>query len=33
LNPEIHSIFDFRYEDFQLINYRAHPHIKAEISV
>mgnify|MGYP001027931406 FL=1 len=33
LNPEIHSIFDFQFEDFQLINYQAHPHIKAEISV
>jgi thymidylate synthase len=33
LNPEVHSIFDFRYEDFILENYQAHPHIKAEIAV
>lgn len=33
LNPEIKNIFDFRYEDFQLINYQAHPHIKGDISV
>ena len=33
LNNEIQSIFDFKYSDFDLINYQAHPHIKAEISV
>lgn len=33
LNPKIGSIFDFQYEDFELINYQSHPHIKAEISV
>ncbi len=33
LNPDITSIFDFKYEDFELINYQSHPHIKAEISV
>lgn len=33
LNPEIRSVFDFRYEDFRLENYLAHPHIKGEISV
>jgi thymidylate synthase len=33
LNPNITSIFDFKYEDFELINYQSHPHIKAEISV
>jgi thymidylate synthase len=33
INPEVHSIFDFKYEDFELINYQSHPHIKAEISV
>jgi thymidylate synthase len=33
LNPDIHSIFDFRYEDFTLENYFAQPHIKGEISV
>lgn len=33
LNPDITSIFDFSYEDFNLINYQSHPHIKGEISV
>ncbi len=33
INPEVTSIFDFKYEDFELVNYQSHPHIKAEISV
>lgn len=33
INPDIKSIFDFQYDDFELKNYKAHPHIKAEISV
>ncbi len=33
LKPEIRSVFDFRYEDFRLENYLAHPHIRGEISV
>ena len=33
LNPSVKSIFDFQYEDFELLNYQSHPHIKAEISV
>ncbi|MBN2146101.1 MAG: thymidylate synthase [Anaerolineales bacterium] len=33
LNPTVESIFDFRPEDFELCDYQAHPHIKAEISV
>jgi len=33
LNPDITSIFDFKYEDFELIDYQSHPHIKGEISV
>jgi thymidylate synthase len=33
LNPGVSSIFDFKYEDFELKNYRYHPHIKAEISI
>jgi len=33
LNPEIRSIFDFTYEDFELVNYDPHPHIKGEVSV
>ncbi len=33
LNPERKNIFDFKYEDFQLVGYDPHPHIKAEVSV
>jgi len=33
INPEINDIFDFKFEDFELLNYRSHPHIKAPISI
>lgn len=33
INPDVDSIFDFEFEDFKLINYKAHPHIKAEVAV
>jgi len=33
LNPEVHSIFDFVYDDFALEGYDRHPHIKAEVAV
>jgi thymidylate synthase len=33
LNPDIKEIFDFKFEDFELVNYQAHPTIKGEISV
>ncbi len=33
INPEIKDINLFQYEDFELINYIAHPHIKAEVAV
>jgi len=33
LNPDVRSIEDFEYQDFELLNYQAHPGIKAEISV
>ncbi len=33
LNPNVSSIFDFKYEDFELLNYDPHPHIKAAVSV
>lgn len=33
INPNVKSIFDFKYEDFKLENYHPHPTIKAPISV
>jgi len=33
INPDINDIFNFRYEDFKLVDYVAHPNIKGEISV
>jgi len=33
INPSVNDIFKFRYEDFTLENYTAHPHIKGDISV
>ena len=33
LNPDVKSIFDFRYEDFNLVNYQCHPTIKGVVSV
>lgn len=33
LNPEVTDIFGFRFEDFTLEGYQAHPHIKAPVAV
>ncbi len=33
INPEVKSIFDFKYDDFELVNYQAHPHIKGDVAV
>ena len=33
LNPDIKSIFDFKYDDFTLEDYDPHPHIKAVVAV
>jgi thymidylate synthase len=33
INPDVKSLFDFQYEDFELIGYDPHPHIKADVSV
>lgn len=33
LNPDVKSIFDFKYEDFELIDYNPHPHIAGKVSV
>lgn len=33
LNPAVQSVFDFRYDDFELLNYQSHPAIKAPVAV
>lgn len=33
INPEVKDIFAFKYQDFELIGYDPHPHIKAEVAV
>jgi thymidylate synthase len=33
INPDVTSIFKFRYEDFKLVGYDAHPHIAAPVAV
>ncbi|HLP72363.1 MAG TPA: thymidylate synthase [Bacteroidales bacterium] len=33
INPDVKDIFSFRFEDFKLENYQAHPHIKGDIAV
>lgn len=33
INPEVKNIFDFKYEDFQLVDYDPHPHIAGVVSV
>jgi thymidylate synthase len=33
INPDVKSIFDFKYEDFELTDYDPHPHIKGVVAV
>lgn len=33
LNQEVKNIFDFKFEDFELINYQSHPGIKAQVAI
>ncbi|MGP7815970.1 thymidylate synthase [Niallia sp. 01092] len=33
INKQVKDIFSFSYEDFQIVNYEAHPHIKGVVSV
>jgi thymidylate synthase len=33
MNPNVKDLFDFKYEDFELVNYDPHPHIKAAVAI
>ncbi len=33
INPDVKDIFSFKFEDFELLNYDPHPHIKAAVAV
>ncbi|MDQ6758097.1 MAG: thymidylate synthase, partial [Bacteroidota bacterium] len=33
INPSVQNIFDFKFEDFELLNYQSHPGIKAPVAV
>ncbi len=33
INPAVKDIFSFKYEDFELCDYQAHPHIKAPVAI
>lgn len=33
INLKVKNIFDFKFQDFELINYNPHPHIKGQVSV
>jgi thymidylate synthase len=33
INPSVRDIFDFHFEDFELVNYDPHPHISAPVAV
>lgn len=33
LNPDVKSVFDFKFEDFELSGYECHPHIKAPVAI
>ena len=33
LNPDVNSVFDFTFDDFELVGYESHPHIKAPVAV
>tara|TARA_B100000674_G_scaffold76407_1_gene53145 strand:+ start:218 stop:1012 length:795 start_codon:yes stop_codon:yes gene_type:complete len=33
INPDVKDLFEFKFEDFELLNYDPHPHIKAAVAI
>ena len=33
VNPEVKNIFDFKFDDFTLVDYNPHPHIKGVVAI
>ncbi|MEG3081796.1 thymidylate synthase [Halomonas sp. 5021] len=33
LNPEVNDLFDFQFDDIEIVDYQPHPHIKAAVAV
>jgi thymidylate synthase len=33
INPDVKNIFNFKYEDFELLNYQSHQHIKGKVAI
>ncbi|MCB0391184.1 MAG: thymidylate synthase [Bdellovibrionales bacterium] len=33
INPNVKDLFEFKFEDFELVNYDPHPHIKAPVAI
>jgi len=33
INPNVKDIFEFKFEDFELVGYDPHPHIKAPVAI
>uniref|UniRef100_UPI00321703B7 thymidylate synthase n=1 Tax=uncultured Draconibacterium sp. TaxID=1573823 RepID=UPI00321703B7 len=33
INPDVKCIFDYKFEDFELVDYKSHPHIKGAVAV
>ena len=33
INPNIKNIFDFKFEDFDLVDYNPHAHIKGKVAI
>lgn len=33
INPDVKDIFNFKYSDFELVNYNPHPHIAGAVAV